>query len=282
MSQVQHYAFKVCGEGDGHQVVPAALHISLVPQAVSGVVGKGRHLVVAIALGPMDQAYDESMESEYKCKEFMNCKLTDGDAEFDELFEDDDSTGEGESCPSPPDTSIPGCARLNEVVRGEDVMSQSSKESFAGSVHLAVRQLLGPMIDKIPPGHCVSNRIDDHVNVAATFSLLSAPAKVARFKYERDMKNWRSRVHTRQLHRTFQQSVAPENVLDEGLWHSKILPFLETGAPGRPPKHPKEAIDDDKLWEKAFLQIHVQSVTDSDAGSSDAEGALGEEVGGAH
>jgi hypothetical protein len=267
VSQVQHNAFAL----DSGDIAPAAIHVAVVPRPVSGIMSEKRHVIVAIDfVSVSSDAADmhAAWDTVYRLNEASLSTCPKG---HKMQHSDDTSTADCSFMSTTPD-SLPGLPGLNhpvEILRGEDVYSQSSKSSYIGSVHLACRQLLGPLLDTAPPGHCVSKRIDDHLAVAAAMCHMNAPSKVASFQYEQEILNWRSDAQSRSLHNMFQKSSSPQDV-DEGVWHAGILPFLDTGPLDNPPQKPAAVLESDRLWEKAFLRTHVDYTSEGGSSASDA------------
>jgi len=156
---------------------------------------------------------------------------------------------------------------------GTDVRSQSSKLSGAGSVTMACRQLLGPLHDHLPPAQFVSRRIEDHVQCAAEMVRLSAPAKVAKFRREQELGEWRDRAHGHALHSMLSRGRAPEGGISEEIWHTCLLPHLQEPAPGQRPSLPEPPADDE-LWLKAWRRTY----DDTDEDEEDEEDEEGSEA----
>jgi len=155
------------------------------------------------------------------------------------------------------------------VLGGSDVRSQSSKLSYVGSVTLACRQLLGPLHDHLPPQQFVSKRIEDHLTCAAEMVRLRAPAKIAQFKQERDLAEWRSRAQAHALSSMLHRSHAPESGIHEDIWRCNLLPHLKEPQPGsRPAGTPPPG--DDELWLQAWQRTYED---EEDEEGSEEEGS---------
>jgi len=139
---------------------------------------------------------------------------------------------------------------------GPDVRSQSSKMSCAGSVTLACRQLLGPLHDKLPPAQLVSKRIEDHVQCSEEMVRLRAPAIITKLHYETELAEWQSRSESRLVSALLGQTT-PDEVMDEDIWRSHILPTIRQPPPGQKPARP-DLPDDAELWLRAWKRTYEQ------------------------
>eukprot|EP00403_Amphidinium_massartii_P036186 CAMPEP_0178444118 /NCGR_PEP_ID=MMETSP0689_2-20121128/39307_1 /TAXON_ID=160604 /ORGANISM="Amphidinium massartii, Strain CS-259" /LENGTH=637 /DNA_ID=CAMNT_0020068269 /DNA_START=168 /DNA_END=2082 /DNA_ORIENTATION=+ len=170
-----------------------------------------------------------------------------------------------------------------EILGGCDVRSQSSKISYVGSVHMACRQLLGPLLDAPPPAQFMSRNVEDHLDVAAELVRLRAPQAITRFHHEQEMADWRERCQNMEVAALLERSV-PSACSDERVWTSEVLPKVLGPKPGPKPKRPEGMLDNDgELWERAWHLTYEGDGEDSDEdalkhGAAEAFGDQGRKV----
>mmetsp|Transcript_58189 Transcript_58189/g.138561 ORF Transcript_58189/g.138561 Transcript_58189/m.138561 type:complete len:705 (-) Transcript_58189:108-2222(-) len=156
------------------------------------------------------------------------------------------STGGGTS-----EYSWEGSQADSQVLGGSDVGSQPSKQTYIGSVHMAARQLLGPLLDTKAPADLSSQRVEDHMDVAAQLVRMQGPAAMAHYKYQQELEEWNEKQKAQALVNMLEKSKAGEGV-DDTIWFSEILPRVRAGKPGRKPKKPDMPADQKDLWQKAY------------------------------
>mmetsp|Transcript_60337 Transcript_60337/g.143752 ORF Transcript_60337/g.143752 Transcript_60337/m.143752 type:complete len:711 (-) Transcript_60337:83-2215(-) len=146
---------------------------------------------------------------------------------------------------------------------GDDVGSQASKQTYVGSVHMATRQLLGPLMDAKAPGDLVSSRIEDHMDVAAEMVRLQAPSAIARYRYKQELAEWNDRVKSNDLANMLEKSQAAAGI-DDTVWFSEILPRVRGAKPGTKPKAPELPTDPNALWQKAYDLTYEEEEEEED------------------
>lgn len=153
---------------------------------------------------------------------------------------------------------------------GPDVASQSSKESHVGSVHMACRQLLGPLMDKPPPAQLMSRKVEDHLSCAAEMVRMKGPATINRFHHEQQLAEWQERCRGQLVSELLSRSKAPESQMDETLWCSEVLPRIRGQQPGEKPV-PEGSLDDDEtLWLRAWQRTYEEEEDEDEEESSEA------------
>lgn len=150
-----------------------------------------------------------------------------------------------------------------DLVVTQDVMSQSSKISDVGSVTLACRQLLGPLMDHLPPPQLVSRRMENHVQCAAEMVKLRGPAEITRLHHQQELAEWKEKCKDRALADALKTGSAPDSSIDESVWRNVLLPYLEAEAPGSMPVAP-DLPDTEELWMRAWKATYEDSESDGE------------------
>jgi len=278
IAQVLHCAMQA-GEASENKKIRAKIHISPVPKSMQ-TNSTGKEVLVAIAFDTMELAMSEEQVEETamqideaatlsveKQDLIKTGKMLEGKVEGGkprrrkgvankQLPLSDDSTNTSVVTGSGPafkdDGSVYSSSVASEgVLGGSDVGSQTSKQTYVGSVHMATRQLLGPLMDSKAPQELMSDRIEDHMNVAAEMVRLQAPAAIARYRYKQELSDWNERCKSNDLANILEKSKASAG-MDDTVWFSEILPRVRGGKPGPKPKEPALPGDQTGLWQKAY------------------------------
>jgi len=148
--------------------------------------------------------------------------------------------------------------------------SQSSRVSFAGSITMACRQLVGPLHDHLPPPQLQTKRMEDHVHCAAEMVGLRAGANIKKLHYDQQMGEWQKNKLGHTLFKMMQKTSGPDEAFDEQVWRSKVLPYLEHGPPGPKPRDPLVP-DDTQLWYQAWQATFAEEDDDEEEEDEDSE-----------
>ncbi|KAL9139281.1 rhodopsin [Amphidinium carterae] len=291
IAQVLHCAMQT-GEASAEKKIRAKIHISPVPKSMQ-TNSTGKEVLVAIAFDTMELALSEEQVDEsvmqmdeaatlvgekaanlVKSEKLVEGKTVEGKprrrkgVNNKQLPLSEDSTNTSIVTGSGPDfrddKSVYSSTAASEgPLGGCDVGSQASKQTYVGSVHMATRQLLGPLMDSKAPTALMSDRIEDHMDVAAEMVRLQAPAAVARYRYKQELADWSERSKSNELANILEKSKASAG-MDDTVWFSEILPRLRGGKPGPRPKEPALPGDQAGLWQKAYDLTYEEDDDDSE------------------
>jgi bacteriorhodopsin len=186
------------------------------------------------------------------------CQYPDGEAL---LEEDQDTYGSETTRASFTSTTSTRVSYMGQdAVVADDVMSQSSKISRAGSVTMACRQLLGPLMDHLPMPQHMSRRMgmENYVQCAAQMVKMCGPSEITRLHHQQELAEWKEKCKARALADALKTGSAPDSSIDEGVWRTVLLPYLEAEAPGCMPVAP-DVPDTEELWARAWKQTYEDS-----------------------
>eukprot|EP00927_Polykrikos_kofoidii_P050434 TRINITY_DN4434_c0_g2_i1.p1 TRINITY_DN4434_c0_g2~~TRINITY_DN4434_c0_g2_i1.p1 ORF type:complete len:725 (-),score=91.10 TRINITY_DN4434_c0_g2_i1:95-2080(-) len=151
------------------------------------------------------------------------------------------------------DSAVCEGEELEEWNGNWDVGSQSSKVSFPGSVHMACRQVLGPLLDTPAPARFVASRMADYVDCASQMVQIGTTSKVANMHYQQQLNEWNDLQERRIVSSVLKHSGAPGVNVEESVWRSEILPLMSVTAPiGPKPEPPRLTDNDTELWAEAW------------------------------
>mmetsp|Transcript_31226 Transcript_31226/g.57077 ORF Transcript_31226/g.57077 Transcript_31226/m.57077 type:complete len:691 (+) Transcript_31226:55-2127(+) len=291
IAQVLHCAMQT-GEAAAVKRIRAKIHICPVPKAMQ-TTSTGKEVIVAIAFDTMqdelaeepldesvmqmDEAATLSADNKVAVKETMlvDTKAVEGKPRRRKGVPNKQLTIDSEDSTSVVSGSGPDFNKDDKSVYsnttaasegplgGSDVGSQSSKETHVGSVHMAARQLLGPLLDSKAPVDLISTRIEDHMDVAAEVVRLQAPAAIQRYRYKQELAEWTDRRRNNDLANMLEKSKASPD-LDDSVWFSEILPRVRGAKAGPKPKEPTLPGDQAALWQKAYELTYEEEDEDSE------------------
>mmetsp|Transcript_23912 Transcript_23912/g.43878 ORF Transcript_23912/g.43878 Transcript_23912/m.43878 type:complete len:698 (+) Transcript_23912:126-2219(+) len=297
ISQVLHCAL-LAGESDSTSLVRAKVHISPVPKSVQHVTD-GTEVIVAIAfetieqnladqpideaVSNLDEAATETMLIAAKAKKLIEEET--GKARRrkgikNQKYGASDQSGQSTmSATGTPTASVTATASggqeggddgssefsqaSTQIFGGSDVGSQPSKQTYVGSVHMATRQLLGPLLDSKAPGELSSQAMEDHMEVAAQMVRMQGPAAVGHYKYKKEMDEWNESQRNQALINMLEKSRSSGEV-DETVWFSEILPRARGPKATRKPREPELPAGQGELWQKAYDMINEQEGEDDE------------------